>query len=271
MGVLDGDTVQAFEIPAPGPLIESQHVEGRLPTGATLAASLNPEGHETTYHFEYDTTPYEEGEEDSGGEPPHGAAVPVHSPPLPAGYDDTTVEADLGELTPDTIYHFRLVATNHCDVEEPARECTVYGPDTAFRTGTAIDIEAQWVSALSIRDATVEASLDPLGAENAILWVEYDTSPYGEGERPHGVHVVGGSLPASVGALHRRSPLRGPRPGHRLPLPLRRQRRPGRPHLLRSRHRPQLHHPARGVRLPGLPDDRAVGDGHPLPTSTGRC
>ena len=50
--------VQRFDLPEPGPLPENERVkEGTLlPTTATLAADLNPEGHKTTYSFEYGTS-----------------------------------------------------------------------------------------------------------------------------------------------------------------------------------------------------------------------
>ena len=119
------------------------------------------------------------------------------------------MSATLEGLSPDTTYHFRLVATNHCDAGEPARECMVAGPDTTFKTRTAVGIEAQWVSALSAHEATLDATLDPLGAENAFWWVEYDTSPYGEAQAAHGTRTPEAPLPPSTGELHRAAPLAG--------------------------------------------------------------
>ena len=78
-----------------------------MPTSATLAAELNPEGGETTYRFEYDTSPY--GACEAG----HGAAVPVPDATLPGSeYEAEEVGEHLEGLLPDTTYHFRLVAEN---------------------------------------------------------------------------------------------------------------------------------------------------------------
>ena len=193
--------VQRFSLPEPGPLPENERVkEGTLlPTSATLAADLNPEGHKTTYRFEYDTSPYE-------GEAGHGTQVPVPDATLEEGgepyegFEGKSVSADLEELIPDTTYHFRLLAT---DRENPAcaaegEECTTYGEDTTFTTRTAVGIEAQWASELSAHEATLNARLDPLGVKGE-WWVEYDTAPYTPGEAPHGtsVPVPHPALPAS--------------------------------------------------------------------------
>ena len=70
-------------------------------------------------------------------------------------------------------------------------------------------IEAEWASSATAREASVDATLDPLGAANASWGVEYDTSPYAAGEGPHGSAVTGGALPESFGALHRQAALGG--------------------------------------------------------------
>ncbi len=180
--------VQAFQIPAPGPLPDDQQATDLAPTGATLRATLNPEGHATTYHFEYDTAPYE-------GEAGHGTKVPVPDATLPgSAYEAEGVAAELEGLTPDTTYHFRLVASNECG---PSEECTAYGEDTAFRTPAAVGIEAQWATDVAARGATLHATLDPRGVEGA-WWLEYGASPCSEGGC---ARAAEGSLPASFGEV----------------------------------------------------------------------
>jgi hypothetical protein len=180
--------VQAFPLPEPGPLPEAQRAEDLQPTGAILAARLNPEGHQTTYRFEYDTTPYE-------GEAGHGTPVPVPDGTLPGeGFDPEALEAPLEGLVPATTYHFRLCATNS--------KGHVCGEDTSFATPAAVGIEAQWASDISARSATLNATLDARGVP-ARWRLEYDTSPYAEGEAGHGTRlpVPDGSLPAGEGAV----------------------------------------------------------------------
>ncbi len=181
--------VQRFGLPEPGPLPEDERAEDVLPTSATLAAELNPEGHQTTYFFEYGTSDA------------YGESTPVQT--LGAeGFDPEAVEAQLEGLLPETTYHFRLVANSHCNEAEPAEECIVGGEDTTFATRSAVGIEAQWASDLSAHDATLNARLDPLGVKGE-WWLEYDTSPYAEGQPGHGtsVPVPHGALPASFGEV----------------------------------------------------------------------
>ena len=174
--------VQAFDVPEPGPLPENQRAEDVLPTTATLAAQLNPEGHATTYSFQWGTS------ESYGNETPTETLAGE-------GFESEAVQAPLEELIPGTTYHFRLVATNHCNPAEPAEECTVAGPDTAFATRPAIGIEAQWASEASATGATLRAELDPLGAQGASWWVRY-----GEGGALDR-ETAKRALPASFGPL----------------------------------------------------------------------
>lgn len=152
---------QRFILPDLGPLPGDAHVEDLLPTKATLAAKLNPEGHAATYFFEYGT--------DSS----YGKSTPVEAL-SGSGYEDEDVEAAIHHLIPDTTYHFRLVASNHCNKAEPAEECTVEGDDTTFRTPPAVEVESQFATDVTDNSTTFRAELDPLGAP-AIWWLEYGT------------------------------------------------------------------------------------------------
>ena len=179
---------QRFELPAPGPLIEDQGVAGAtplgegawlgpLPTAATLEGTVNPEGAPTTYRFEWGTSA-------SYG---HSTAVEELSG---EEYESEAVEAQLTGLLPDTTYHFRLCAEN--EAVAPESNC---GPDATVTTRTAIGIEAQWVSALAARSATLNAQLDPLGAEAPSWWVQYGTGGALDHESAHQ------PLPATPGAV----------------------------------------------------------------------
>ncbi len=163
--------VQAFAIPPPGPAIDDERAEDIQPTTATLAAALNPEGHKTEYHFEYGTT-------NGYGQSSEAKTLEAEGSP-DEGYEQRQVSAELKELIPATTYHFRLVAgdSSNPSCPETGEECTVEGPDATFTTLPAVGIGAQWASELAARSATVNAELDPLGAEDAKWWVQY-----GEGE-----------------------------------------------------------------------------------------
>jgi streptogramin lyase len=116
-------------------------------TGGTLTGSVNPESQSTSYRFQWGTsTSYgnETGDASAGSDS-------VEHP----------VSESLTELTPNTIYHFRVVASN-CGW---CGEGTTYGPDETFRTAveppTAMTSAAR---ALTQTTATLTGSVDPNGA-----------------------------------------------------------------------------------------------------------
>jgi hypothetical protein len=185
------EVVQAFSLPEPGPLPSEPRAEGVLPTEATLAATLNPEGHTTHYSFQYLT---EEAYEANVAEAKPGFEGAEETPErvLPGTeYEEEEVRSEEGEvegLLPDTEYRFRVLATN----SEGQTEA-----EATFATLPAVGIEAQWAAEVSARSATLEARLDPLGAE-ATWWLEYGTSPCEEGGC---VRAAEGTLPASFGPI----------------------------------------------------------------------
>jgi hypothetical protein len=158
-GVTTSSIGQIFDRPEPGPLPGNERAEDVLPTTATLAATLNPEGDPTTYFFEY------------GTDESYGSTTPVTGLPG-SGFADEAVQAHIDHLIPETTYHFRLVASNHCNPSEPAQECTVEGEDATFTTPPAVLIEAQWASGVTSRSAVLHAEMNPLGVE-AEAWIEY--------------------------------------------------------------------------------------------------
>jgi hypothetical protein len=105
-----------------GASIDSTSASEVSATAALLETELNPHGLATTYHFEYDTTPYTEGG------PSHGTATPTGS--AGSGEADVLRSAQLQGLQPLTTYHFRVVATNSLGTSD--------GPDRTFTTQSPI-------------------------------------------------------------------------------------------------------------------------------------
>lgn len=166
-GTGSNSAVQSFPLPKPGPLVEKQGAEDLLPTAATLTARINPENDETTYRFEYGTS---EG---------YGEITPIKTLAV-SGFEGEDVEAQLAGLLPDTTYHFRVVATNHCNPSELAEVCTAEGEDRTFTTPPAVVIDPQWATDITAHSAVLHAKLDPLGVE-AEAWLEYGNSEsYGQ-------------------------------------------------------------------------------------------
>ena len=92
------------------PVVVSATATNVSSTFAALHAQIDPLGAATSYHFEYDTREYHEGE---GA---HGVSVPVPDGSLgeggATGSSLESVVQDIGGLTPGTTYYFRVVATN---------------------------------------------------------------------------------------------------------------------------------------------------------------
>jgi len=97
-----------FETPPP-PAIDGATVTSLTATSATLNATIKPQLTEAHYHLEYDTKPY------APGEAGHGVRVPAHEAEdssIPAGTSDVFVSAPIGGLSANTIFYWRVVATN---------------------------------------------------------------------------------------------------------------------------------------------------------------
>jgi hypothetical protein len=99
------------------------------PTTAVLRAQVNPEGLETTYRFEY------------GTDTSYGQSTP--ETPIGEGNTNQLAAEEIDNLTPETTYHFRIVATNTDGTTEgPDFEFTTLPTDTcpnvAFRTGFGV-------------------------------------------------------------------------------------------------------------------------------------
>jgi len=87
-------------------------------SSATLNGIVNPEGLATSWYFEY------------GPSASYGSKTPTTK--VAAGPNDTKVSAAISNLTPRTIYHFRVVATSSAG--------TSLGADLALTTGLSVTL-----------------------------------------------------------------------------------------------------------------------------------
>jgi hypothetical protein len=155
--------------PPPGPSIEpgSESATPGSHGTAALRAVIDPQGNETTYHFEY----VDEAHFQAGGYASATSTIPASAG---SSFEDQMASATLASLAPG-IYHYRIVATNS--------QGTATGPDQLLNTAL---IEGPWVSGVSSTSATLEASVDPLGTSTEYR-LEYGTSTsYG--------HTIAGNL-----------------------------------------------------------------------------
>jgi subtilisin family serine protease len=148
---------------------------------ATLTATVDPNGGQVSdCHFDYGTTST------------YGASAPC-TPPPGHGTEPVEVSASLGGLSPDTIYHYRVVASNTGG--------TGTGTDRTFTTlPEPPGVSAVTASSITQTAATLNASADPNGGEVSSCRFEYGTtSAYGE--RAQCVPMPGGGTsPVAVSA-----------------------------------------------------------------------
>jgi hypothetical protein len=100
----------------PPVLIDSTFVTNVASSSVDLRAQINVLGNAAAYHFEYGTTTS------------YGTSIPVPDVEFGSGEGegDQTVSQHLQELTPNTLYHYRVVVHNTFG--------TVTGPDGTFTT-----------------------------------------------------------------------------------------------------------------------------------------
>ncbi|MBA3866580.1 MAG: hypothetical protein H0X42_09595 [Solirubrobacterales bacterium] len=112
---------EAFATPAVAPVIASTSASGVSATAAYLNAQINPGGASTSYRFEYVT----DEQFNTGG---FAAASTTPETALGSGNADLHAFAQITGLTPQTTYHYRVLATNSVEA--------VIGPQREMTTGT---------------------------------------------------------------------------------------------------------------------------------------
>jgi Tol biopolymer transport system component len=168
--------VRVVSRPPPGALVVGSASAGEVePTSATLHATVNPEGHETSYHFEYGTSEA------------YGSSAPTPEGSLAASFNDEPAEAALAGLTPSTTYHFRLVAKD-------SEGHIVDGLDQTFTTLPPMRIDNESIFDVASTSGTFAAQVDPLGAEGRYL-IEYGTTV------AYGLSTPEASLGSGFGAV----------------------------------------------------------------------
>src|SRR6185437_1809060 len=167
------------------PVASSEAATAVTETAATLHGTVNPEGHETTYFFEYGlNTNYE-----STPTTPQKLV----SPTTPEG-----VSAPLSGLSPGTTYHFQLVAENSSG--------TVHGADQTFTTASppgAPTATTGVATSVSETTATLKGTVNPDGLPTEYLFEWGLTASYGQltSELPAGEDHNGHAESATIGGL----------------------------------------------------------------------
>ena len=108
-----------------GPRVHKQSVSRVTDTSARLEGLVDPVGQPTTYLFQY--VPQEQFDPEFA----NATDIPLGGEAIGSGNEDVAVAQPLAGLAPSTTYHYRILATNHCD-PDPGEECVVEGPDQTF-------------------------------------------------------------------------------------------------------------------------------------------
>jgi len=160
-GSITGTDQTFTTAPAP-PILDGSpaFVSSMTPTGATLNATLNPNGSTTTYHFEFGTA----------GPCDANPCTSTADADAGAGVGDQPVTADLtGLLTGSTTYHYRLVADNGTGGVQG-------GADGTFSTAPATPVSA---SDVSVYGADFNGVVNPHGAATTYRFEYGATTDYG--------------------------------------------------------------------------------------------
>lgn len=151
-------------------------------TRATLNATVNPQGEETSFSFQFGTTT-DYGRQTRLASAGNGSA-------------DRAVNAEIAELTPGTTYHYRVLATNGSG--------TTAGADQTFRTTGNPPPPAPRPSATTgsasatTTGATLNGSVNPNGRPTSFYFEFGETTTYGQQTAPR--NAGAGSRAVSVDA-----------------------------------------------------------------------
>ncbi len=156
-GTSTDPTIGSFTTPVL-PLVSAGEAQNITGTTATLSATVNPEGVETTYYFQYVSEARYQAALAEGAGDPYTAGEAT----APAGAGSSTEPQTVGPtlatgLRPDTTYHYRVVA--HNDFEGKIE--TSYGQDATFTTtpGTLPTVSTGGANAVSQNSATLTGTV----------------------------------------------------------------------------------------------------------------
>jgi hypothetical protein len=143
-GTNHGQASQDYRFTTPGPGLHSESASEVSSSSATLEASIAPhdaptEEHDlqapasapSSYFFQYST----KSTSVCAAEPGGCTSVPLSPASAGSGPGDAQVSQHLAGLTPNTTYHYRLVAENEAlPASNPGKLIAFYAPDRTFTT-----------------------------------------------------------------------------------------------------------------------------------------
>jgi hypothetical protein len=146
-------------------------------SSATVSGTVNPQGTDTSYHFEYGTSTS------------YGSSTPATS--VGAGTADVPATANLTGLKSSTTYHYRVVAVSSAG--------TTNGADQTFTTTTPPAVTAGEPTHVTQSSAGLNGTVNPEGQATTYYYRYGTTNAYGlqtspasvgSGKTPVAVHVT---------------------------------------------------------------------------------
>jgi hypothetical protein len=160
----------------PAPSVTTDGASGVATPNATLNATVNPNGVETKYFFEYGTTTN------------YGSSTSVSS--AGAGTSSVPVDAALSGLAPGTTYYFRIVASSAIGES--------VGGAVAFTTQAPPAVTTIAASSITTAQATLNGSVNPNGLNTKYRFEYGTTESYGSSTATGETGVVSGALPETA-------------------------------------------------------------------------
>lgn len=152
--------------PTPSPQSGAPYVQTLAATGisqtfALLEGSVNPDGAQTSYWFEYDTS----------------LSLGRSTERQSAGFGTSTLRISTGisDLDSNTRYYFRIAAEN----EYGAARGSVLAFTTAAPAGSAPRAETRAATGVGLTSATVRAEINPMGAATSFRFEYGETASLG--------------------------------------------------------------------------------------------
>jgi hypothetical protein len=163
--------VQQLALPPAGPVtvLSKASSSGVLATTAVLHSYVNPEGHATTYHFQY--VDKHDFEAEGGFASAHTQST-AESGPTGSDFVLHSVSTELTGLDPETVYYFRVVAANSAGLTE--------GTQASFETLPPLVLGNEWATEVSPEAAAVHAEVDPVGVDATGYFQYVDDATYKE-------------------------------------------------------------------------------------------
>ena len=187
------DDVAVFVPPAPAApsvLAGSEAASSVTSDSATIGASVNANGLDTHYYFEY----VDDADYDSSAPDPYSAGTQIPAAPgtdIGSAFFVQSLTANLTGLAATTEYHFRVVATNSMG--------TTDGPDQTFTTATPLapSVDSESSSNIAATTATLNAQVNPDYADTHYYFEYVDAADYNPAATDP--YSAGTQIPAAPG------------------------------------------------------------------------